>query len=265
MLWSWVLPNIPTCSVSGVAWKQCHVSEKCYGSGFAPFSHLLCEWSRWKKCHVSEKCHVSGFAPCPHLLCEWCPLKKNAMLAWKCHGSGFAPYPHLLCEWCRLKNGNVGEKCHVNGFALPHIPNCSVSGVAWKKCHVSEKCYGRGFCSISPHALWVVAGKNAMFVKNAMLVVLLHVPAVLDGGWFWYGVGYCRDCLVRRLAQPWADLPRYPFGITCHSHSHVIIVVVIALWQWPCRSITLKTDMLADVCKNMSTAIGQLNFWVTLC
>ena len=138
-----VLPHIPTCSVRGVAWKKCHVSEKCNVSGFGPYPHLLCAWLvawknamlvqnamlvvlphiptcsvrgvAWKKCHVSEKCYGSGFAPFSHLLCEWLVAWKNAML---------------------VQNAML--------VVLPHIPTCSVRGVAWKKCHVSEKCYGYG-------------------------------------------------------------------------------------------------------------------------
>ena len=73
-----VLLHFPTCSVSGVAWKNCNVGEKCHVNDFALPHIPNCSVSgvAWKKCHVSEKCHVSGFGLYPHLLCAWCRLKK---------------------------------------------------------------------------------------------------------------------------------------------------------------------------------------------
>ena len=72
-------------------------------------------------------------------------LVKSAMLVVWLH------IPHLLCEWCRLKICKFSENA-IMLVVLLHIPTCSVSGVA---------------------------GRFANLVKNAMLVVLLHISTKL--------------------------------------------------------------------------------------
>ena len=141
-----------------------------------------------------------------HLLCEGC--RRYALLVKKCHVSGFCSISPtcsvsgvarryallvnkytMLVVWLHIPTGSVSGVAwryanlvrNAMLVVLLHIPNCSVSGVAWRYASLVKRCHVSGFAPYPPPALSVVSceKKNMLGNKNAMLVVLPHIPHLL--------------------------------------------------------------------------------------